>query len=175
MKRKPCPAVCRAALAVRRSHSGWPGPGRSDSHPGRSGRLSSRRSGCCRAPPGWARHRRTPAHECAPESRLPSADRGLLPRTCSCWRLTRRRTVAPAQPAPCRDHGPGSWRPPSLRTSFRRLCAPGATPGPVCAASAHTARKSNYTGSCPDSSAGTLPTPTATSGADGAEVAREGR
>ena len=171
----PCRAACMAAPEPRRRRNAWPSPDRSDSDRDRSGRLSSRRSWCCRAPPVSARPDRTrkPARE--RRSSLPTARRQWLRRRCRNWLPARRRIDAPAAPDHHADRRSGSLFRPNRRTASRRPCAPGAAPHPACAASAGTARRNGSSDSRPGWPAGTPPTATAGSRVDVAAAADEDR
>src|ERR1019366_8175754 len=83
----------------------------------------------------------------------------------------RKQTTMLASLAPSWRHTRGSLPPPSPRTSFPRLCVPGAAPHPGAAASVDSAHKTNCSDTLRDAPAGILPTPTAGSDDDVVAVA----
>src|SRR5271157_4748150 len=124
-----------------------------------------RRFGGYQGPPKLAPLRKIPSRGCVPESGLPVADPESLLRRCRNWRPAHKQTAMPATLPPSRCRRRESLPPPSPRTSFPRLCVPGAAPHPG-AASADSARKTNCSDIPRDALAGILPTPTARSDDD---------
>ncbi len=163
MKRKPCRGAYKAARARCRSRNAGRSCSKSDSDPGRSGALCSRRSWCYRERPGPECRENTRRHARVRAATLPSAGRALPRPRCSCWRRARPRTAALAKPGPSGGRKRESSRPPNRRIPSRPPCALAGAPGQAWNASAGTDSRTASNDSLPGWLAGIPPTAVARS------------